>query len=386
MRRFRLTCEPITAEGPFILIPNHVTAWDPLIVAMALHKKHVYFVASEHIFRWGLLSRIIKGLVDPIPRSKGTSGADTARSCLRHLKAGHSICLFAEGEQSWDGLSRPVAKGTGNLVRHAKVTLVTYRLQGGYLSLPRWGKGLRKGSVKGCVAGVYTPDDLKDMSGEEINALIDRDIYENAFESQKKDPVRFIGKRPAEYLERLLYVCPSCRKISTLKSEGDRLFCVSCGLECHYTDAGFFDSGAPFSQTAEWESWQKDALRELVRSKEGYYTEPAQAEKDGTREPAPAKENAPEEALFEDGPVILKKITADHGETVVGEGLLVQYTDRFVCAGKTFYLTDISEMAMTQYKVLLFTAGKDYYEIKAGERTNLRKYLEVRLIDSEREP
>ena len=148
-QKFNLSHTDLDVEGPILLIPNHTCAWDPLLVAMSLPRKQVYFVASEHIFRWGLISRLLNWLVEPIPRRKASSGADTVKACLRHLKAGHSVCLFAEGEQSWDGLNQPIFPATGKLARSSGATLVTFRLEGGYLSLPRWGKGVRRGRMRG---------------------------------------------------------------------------------------------------------------------------------------------------------------------------------------------------------------------------------------------
>ena len=141
-RKFNLTHEDLHVDGPVLLIPSHTCAWDPLLVAMSLPGKQVYFVASEHLFRMGLVSRLLEWVVAPIPRRKASSGADTAKACLRHLKAGHSICLFAEGEQCWEGHSGTVFPATGKLAKSSGATLVTFRMEGGYLSLPRWGRGV----------------------------------------------------------------------------------------------------------------------------------------------------------------------------------------------------------------------------------------------------
>ena len=126
-----------------------MTTWDPLLLAMSFPDKPIRFVASEHIFRHGLVSRLLTWLVAPIPRKKAASGADTVMASLRALKAGDSVCIFAEGDASWDGLTHPVFPATGKLARMAGVPLVTYRLEGGYLSLPRWSKKLRRGKMRG---------------------------------------------------------------------------------------------------------------------------------------------------------------------------------------------------------------------------------------------
>ncbi|MBR6351735.1 MAG: 1-acyl-sn-glycerol-3-phosphate acyltransferase [Firmicutes bacterium] len=102
-RKFNFSCDgfdPRSIEGPVIVIPNHSCAWDPLLMASAFKNRQMYFVASEHLLRTRFWGPIINFLVAPIPRKKASSGSSAVIAMLRHIKAGHSICLFAEGEQS----------------------------------------------------------------------------------------------------------------------------------------------------------------------------------------------------------------------------------------------------------------------------------------------
>ena len=351
---FRLDYEPISVDGPILLIANHVTACDPLLVAAALGKKQVYFVASDHILRQGMAGRFIQWGLGPIPRRKGSSTLVTVKECLRHLRSGHSVCIFGEGEQSWDGRSIPVVKGTGSLALAARVPLVTYRLEGGYLSLPRWGKGLRRGHVQGRVTGVYSPDALAAMGKNEINRLLNKSIGENAWKHQKEDGVRYRSRHAAEYLERCLYLCPGCNCIGTLKSRKDRLFC-SCGFEARYTETGLFEPDSPFSNLAEWEDWQKEQLHRRRFSCTG--------EKG---------------LLFSDADVSLTRIDEEnHPALIAKKAAIRQFEDCLTCADRVFPLDEIRDMAMTQADRLLFSTGASYYEIRCGGRTNLRKYLEI---------
>ena len=70
---------------------------------------------------------------------------------------------------------------------------------------------------------------------------------------------------------------------------------------------------------------------------------------------------------------------------ILGKGVLEAREGFLLAAGHSFPLKSISDMAMTQSEVLLFTVGNAYYEIRAGGRTNLRKYLELwKQIETER--
>ena len=354
VRAFHLDYEPIKAESPFLLIVNHVTACDPLLVAAALGKKQVYFVASDHVIRQGIWGRLIDWFAGPIPRRKGASAFLTVKECLRRLRAGHSVCIFAEGEQSWDGRCIPVVAGTGSLALAARVPVVTYRLEGGYLSLPRWGRGLRRGRMHGRVTGVYSPEDLSAMDRETVNRLLNESIRENAWERQSKEHTCFHGRHPAEHLEKCLYLCPSCKCVGTLKSKGDRLTCA-CGFRTRYLESGLFEPVSPFPSLAEWEDWQKEQLR--LRAFQF-------SSKDGL--------------LFSDAGVSMQLVDRENRAQPVSEKTeICQFEDRLTCADRVFPLNEIPDMAMTQANRLLFSFADSYYEIRCGGTTNLRKYLEI---------
>ena len=349
--KFNLSGEKLQADGPFLLVSNHVTGWDPLLVGVCLGGRQAYFVASEHIFRLGLLTKVLNRLLAPIPRRKASTGMDTVKACLRHLHAGHSVCLFAEGEQCWDGRTGPIFPATGKLAKSSGAALVTFRLEGGYLSLPRWGKHICRGAVHGHPVGVYSPEELKKLSPQKINALIERDIAEDAWERQRQRPVRYRGKRRAEGMERALYACPGCRRIGTLRTDRDRVFCP-CGFERRYTEYGFFEPREPFETLADWDLWQRELLRARDFAHEG-------------------------DLLFQDEGLELKRVQSDHREELLALGTLRQFEDRLECADWRFPLPEIRSMAMVQAHLLLFSSGGNYYQLRSSTGVNLRKYLEI---------
>lgn len=347
-RRFRLEAEPCTLDGPCLVVSNHVTTWDPLLLSMSFPDKPIRFVASEHIFRHGLVSRLLNWLVAPIPRKKAASGADTVMASLRALKAGDSVCIFAEGDASWDGLTHPVFPATGKLARMAGVPLVTYRLEGGYLSLPRWSKKLRRGKMRGVIVGVYPPETLKAMKGPEITALIDRDLFEDAWARQRQEHIPYRGKDRAEGIERGFFLCPKCGGLGTARGAGDRVRCA-CGLDLLYTEEGFFDPPDPVETPADWEKMQSAAL--------------------------PAFLERAEDVVFSEENADLREIGGAHRESELGRGTLALSREKLSCAGRDFPLAEVDSMAMVKANILLFSAGDRYFEIRAEGRPCLRKYL-----------
>ena len=347
---FGMTFEQIEADGPILLVPNHVCAWDPLLVAMSLKNKQVYFVASEHLFRLGPATKVLEKLVAPIPRRKASSGADTAKAMLRHLKHGRSVCVFAEGAQTFDGRTQPIFPATAKLAKRSGATLVTYKIEGGYLSCPRWASTLRRGAVHGRPVGIYPPEQLSAMSNGEIEQIIERDIQEDAFRRQKVWPHRYLGVKLAEHLERTVYLCPKCGRVDTMVSKWNRFQCL-CGFEVKYTTMGTFLPEKPFADLAQWEDWQKERLRN--------------------------REFPHGKALFFDPRVRLTKVSVTHEETPVGYGAMELYEDKLVCAGMDFPIDEISNMSVTRTRLLMLTFRGEYYEICADKNANVRKYYEI---------
>ena len=82
-------------DSPFLLIANHVTNYDPILIGIAMDS-HMYFVAGEHLYRGNPIMRLATKLFSPISRIKGKSGASTTIQIIKTLKDGSNVCLFAE--------------------------------------------------------------------------------------------------------------------------------------------------------------------------------------------------------------------------------------------------------------------------------------------------
>lgn len=351
--KFNYSYESCDIPGPCLVLANHDTDWDPLLLGLAFPRQ-MYFVASEHIFRWGFLSKLITWLVDPISRLKGATAGDTALTIIRRLRGGANVAMFANGSRSFTGLSEDILPSTGKLARASGATLITYRLDGGYFTQPRWaGKNLRRGRITGRVVNVYPPETLKSMKAEAISAAIDRDLFVDAYAVQRERMIPFTGKNLAEGLETVLCVCPRCGALGALRSQGDRFFC-SCGYEVRYNEYGFFEGpGAVYDSVTDWDKAQTARLFELAGS-------------------------TPEgQAIFRDGGMALYELLPGHRSVLLGRGGMSLYRDRLDVCGRSFPLEELGGFALHgPFTVNLSHAGHSY-EIVPGGPACTRKYAAV---------
>lgn len=261
---FNYTADACREEGPLLVLSSHNTEMDPMLTACSF-REPLYFVASEHILRQGWVSSFVSYITEIIARQKGGSSSATIRNIVRHLGEGHSVCLYPEGNRSWDGVTGPISPATGKLVRMSGAKLVTLRMEGAYLANPRWsGSSIRRGKAHGSIAGVYNPEYLRSLSAKQVQEIIERDLYQDDYAEQRKKAVRFRGRNLAEHLETLLFMCPHCKAVGKMRSEGNYFICEECGTHLRYTPEGFFvGENMMYDSVVDWRIWQTDRIRAL---------------------------------------------------------------------------------------------------------------------------
>lgn len=342
---FGYRCEKVSKDvpGPYIVLSNHTTDFDMLFVGSSF-RKQMYFVGSEHIARWGFLYKLIDYFFAPIMRYKGTTAASTVMDVLRKVRGGDNICLFAEGARCWDGVTASFLPSTGKMVKSAKCSLITYRIEGGYFASPRWaGSPIRRGRMHGGPVNIYTAEQLAAMSPAEINAAITKDLHEDAYARQLAFPAPYRGKNLAEHMEKLLFLCPKCGAQETLSSKDDTVSCSACGLSFRYDRFGMLH-GAPADTVKALAAQQ----HELVAKSAANIT-------------------------YRSHSAVLKKV-AKHQETFVCEGPLSMNAEALTCGDVVIPFRDISDLTMHGYQTLVFSAGSEYYELIPAADTNAYKF------------
>ena len=331
--KFGYTCKQ--AEGlpdKYIVLSNHTTDYDPLFVASSF-KNQMYYVASEHVARWGFLSKLINYLVAPIVRYKGTTATVTVMEMLRKIRDGANVCMFAEGARSWDGMTDQFLPSTGKVVKSAKCGLVTYRIEGGYFVSPRWSTNLKRGRIYGTPVNIYTKEQLATMSVAEINEAIAKDLYEDAYKRQIESPVPYKGKDIAEGMENLLFICPECGGYDTFQSKGDTVSCKDCGLTFRYTEYGMLEN-APFKTMYDFAKWQTEEARKAIANN----------------------------VAFKANHATLKTVV-NHVEDMVDEGVLIMSTEGITVGNTTIPMEQLQDLNMHGKRGIVFSTKDTYYEL-----------------------
>ena len=329
----------------YIVLANHTTDFDPLFVGVSF-RRQMYFVASEHISRWKVAYKFLKYGFEPIIRYKGAIAASTVMDILRKVKRVGSVCIFAEGVRTWNGITSPILPSTAQLVKAAKCALVTYKIEGGYFVSPAWSeKGMRRGHIKGAPVNVYTKEQLASMSDDEVYELIKRDLYEDAYATQLASPKKYKGKQPAYRLENLIHICPECLSHGTLFSSKDTVECSSCGHKFVYNKYGMLE-GTRCTTVKELEEWQRTEVAKDAENGAVYRSE-------------------------------LGRVSAigKGTEQLIAEGELTMSAESIKCGDFEMSLDSIPDIAIHGKHSLVFSGGDRYYEIRPVRDDNAMKFL-----------
>lgn len=337
-------CNP--QSTPFLVYANHVTDLDPILVGCSFRER-LSFVAGENVARMGILSGIIRRYAEIIERVKGTTDSAAAMQVLRTLKRGIPVCMFAEGNRSFAGRTGYIHPAAAKLAKMARVPLITYRLEGGYMTTPRWSLKMRRGKMSGAAVRIYSAEELKEMSVEEIAAAIDRDLYVDAYAVEP--PIAYRGAKLAERLESMLYLCPNCHGVDTLHSKNDRFFCT-CGLSMRMNPYGRFEGESlPFSHPGEWDAWQTEQMKKI-----------------GT------------ELTVSDGGQSLYRLNLeDHSLTFVTEGEMRLSADGFSLGTFSATLREMDGIGLVQREKLVFGCNGENYVIRSENPRCGRKYYDL---------
>lgn len=260
--KYGIRVEKFKEQGkrPYLILFNHQTPFDQFFVGMAF-KGAVYYVATEDIFSLGAVSSVIRYLVAPIPIKKQTTDVRAILNCIKVAKEGGTIALAPEGNRTYSGRTEYINPSIVPLAKKLGLPIALFRIEGGYGVEPRWSDTVRRGRMRAYVSEVIEPEDYAEMSDGELYGK----LCDGLFVDEAKVYGEYRHGKLAEYLERVIYVCPHC-SLSEFESRGDVIECKKCHRRVRYLPTkelvgeGFEH---PFRFVGEWYDYQNDFINSL---------------------------------------------------------------------------------------------------------------------------
>ncbi|HZR99076.1 MAG TPA: lysophospholipid acyltransferase family protein [Chloroflexota bacterium] len=156
----RLVCRPLRIEGverlrglepPFLLVANHASHLDTLLILMALppglRRRMAVAAAADYWFARPLLGGLAALLVNAFPMARRGCARAGLAACQALAEAGWALLVFPEGTRSPDGRPQPFKPGAGRLAVELGLPVVPVALVGSHACLPRGARWPRPGAA-----------------------------------------------------------------------------------------------------------------------------------------------------------------------------------------------------------------------------------------------
>ena len=217
-------------KGPFIVLCNHSSFMDFLLAMLVVYPKRLNAVAAQKFYLYKPLDKLLP-VMGCIPKNLFDPDVRSIKRIMTVIKNGGHILMYPEGRCSTDGVYAGIHTSTGKLIKKLGIPVISCHIEGGYVCMPFWRKGIRLGRERVSLANLLSADDTQNKTVDEINAAIDDRLSgSEAPPPPTRKPFRtFRARSLAEGLHNILYLCPKCGNEFTMETKGNTIRCTACG-------------------------------------------------------------------------------------------------------------------------------------------------------------
>lgn len=254
-------------KPPYLLLCNHNAFYDFMVATVANFPHQPYYVVAvdgfigrEGIMRW----------IGCIGKRKFTNDLSLIRHIRQVLDRGKIATLYAEARYSLCGTNAVLPESLGKLVKLCKVPVVTLITHGHHIDAPFWQGSNPKSKMLKTEAEfkqLLTAEQVKEMSVEEINRIINEAYVYDDFAWQKQNRIKVTAKDRARALHKVLYKCPHCGTEYRMDSHGTILECKHCGHKWEMSEYGelkALEGETYYSHIPDWYEWERACVRKEV--------------------------------------------------------------------------------------------------------------------------
>ena len=261
-------------EKPAIVLANHGAFIDFAYAGTLLKKTTPNFIVARMYFYQKTIGKILRW-IGAFPKSMFATDTESAMNCIRVIKRGGVLAMMPEARLSTVGRFEDIQTSTYDFIKKMGVTVYVINIRGDYLAKPKWGKGIRRGSlVEAELNPLFTKDELQTIDIQEIERrTLDALNYDELEWLKTRPEVRYRSRKMAEGLENILTRCPECDGRYTLRTKGRELFCECCSMKTTVDARYQFSEGFRFNNFRDMYDWQKEKMREEILADENFALE-----------------------------------------------------------------------------------------------------------------
>ena len=173
----------VPKKGPFLVIANHESFWDPPVAGIALGRR-VTYMARKTLFDNKIGSYLMR-MQGAFPVDQDGTGLDGIKTALHMMELGEGVLVFPEGTRTPDGEMKEFMAGIVLLIRRAKVPVLPMGLAGVYHAWPIHAKKpnwsplwmpANGASICACIGELIPAEKLLTMKPPEMLAYLREEV------------------------------------------------------------------------------------------------------------------------------------------------------------------------------------------------------------------
>ena len=168
--------EKFPTEGPVILLSNHQSNLDPMIVG-AVSPLPINYLSKQSLFKFPPLGWFFRWN-DCIPIQRDSNAIGGIKETLKRLKKKELVLIFPEGSRSPDGKLQAMKPGFSTLARRTKSPLLPVAIDGAWQVYPRQAKFPRLGNIQVVFGDPIPYEQYETLDDDELSTLVQEKIGE----------------------------------------------------------------------------------------------------------------------------------------------------------------------------------------------------------------
>ena len=256
-------------KGPLVIVGNHPSFLDPIIMALSVYGRKINFVAGAFLFRDQFIGPLFaKG--GCIPKVQFRSDSRAVKAMLTVLKNKGTLGIFPEGTRFVDGTSIKFDDALARMIKKTSSGVAFLESHGAYSTWPRWStNSYRRGRIEGRIKMAMSAEEVEALSLEELQKIMLEQMTYNEYDWLRKNPRVFHSKAITAGAQNIAHACPRCLKNRVMESDKDILFCRSCGNRVRMDSCGFLhpegESDKAFEDLHLWAMWERGRMMNCVK-------------------------------------------------------------------------------------------------------------------------
>lgn len=272
--RVKPDMEFVKHEGPIIVVANHESYLDPMVINRLTKARPANFVTGEFVFRakgWGHWFK----LGGAIPKKQFVVDTAAVKAMMRVMKRNGILIIYPEATRHVDGKSVVFDDGVARLAKKTNASIYIAHIHGAYMAWPRWSRsGRRRGRISAEFVRKIYSDEVAETSLEDLQQKILDGIDYNENDWIRENPRTFKSRKLASGLQNIAYACPKCNSEYTMQymdsGKHDMIQCTNCGNAARYLPTGLIEKADPqcvvFDDLHKWAEWEKGLIAEQLKT------------------------------------------------------------------------------------------------------------------------